>query len=101
MGGDRGLAPGCSGSLWKSQWKQAAQSEAQGHRHVQELLFVSSGPSLSCSGSALTDRWGWGCFALRAMGAVPVCPALLGACPGELHMLGGACPGGPCALGGG
>lgn len=32
---------GCRGSLWKTHWREVAQSEAQGHRHVWELLFVS------------------------------------------------------------
>ena len=48
--------PRCSGSLWKTRWREATQSEAQGHRPVQELLFVSSGPALRCSGSALSNR---------------------------------------------
>ena len=57
-------SPSCSGSLWKTWRREAAQSEAQGHRPVQELLFVSSDPALRCSG--------WGCSATRAMGTVPV-----------------------------
>lgn len=55
---------------------------------------VCSGPSLRCSGSALTNRCGRGCSVTRALCAVPVCPALQnpgGACPREPHALGGVC----------
>ena len=57
MGAERGPLPWRSGSLRKTQWREATQSDAQGHRPVQELLFVSSDPALRCSGSALTNRW--------------------------------------------
>ena len=30
VGGDRDKLPWCSGSLWKTQWREAAQSEARG-----------------------------------------------------------------------
>ena len=55
---ETGLVPQGSGSLWKSQRREAAQNESQGDRPVQELLLLSSGPALRCSGSALTSRWG-------------------------------------------
>ena len=48
--------PRCNGSLWKTCWKEAAHSEAQGHRLVQKLLFVTSGPALRGSRSDLSNR---------------------------------------------
>ena len=59
---------------------------------------VCSGPSLRCSGSALTNRCGRGCSVTRALHAVPVCPALLGCLPRWARALGGASPGEPHAL---
>ena len=55
MGGDR-LSARCNGSLWKTCWKEATHSEAQGHRPVQKLLFVTSGPALRGSRSDLSNR---------------------------------------------
>ena len=55
MGGNRGLVPGCSGSLWKTRQREAAQSDAR-VTGLSELLFVSSSPALRCSVSALSDR---------------------------------------------
>ena len=48
--------PRCNGSLWKTFWKEATYSEAQGHRPVQKLLFVTSGPALRGSRSDLSNR---------------------------------------------
>ena len=73
MGGDSGQYPVCVGSLWKTQWREAAQREAQGHRPVQELLFVSPDPAPRCSGTALTNTGSSGWSAVRTLGTVPVC----------------------------
>ena len=51
-----GSVPRCNGSLWKTCWKEATYSEAQGHRHVQKLLFVTSGPALRGPRSDLSNR---------------------------------------------
>ena len=48
MGG-AGLVPRCNGSLWKICRKEATHSETQGHRPVQNLLFVTSGSALKGS----------------------------------------------------
>ena len=48
--------PRCYGSFRKTRWKEAAHSEAQGHRPVQKLLFVTSGPALRGSKSDLSNR---------------------------------------------
>ena len=56
MGGGRGPVPRCYGSLWKTLWKEATYSEAQGHRPVQKLLFVTSGPALRGSRSDPSNR---------------------------------------------
>ena len=48
--------PRCNGSLWKTCWKEAAQSEDQGHRLVQKLLFVTSGPALRGLRSDLSNK---------------------------------------------
>ena len=55
-----GSVPRCNGSLWKTCWKEATYSEAQGHRHVQKLLFVTSGPALRGSRSDLSNKRAWG-----------------------------------------
>ena len=47
---ETGSVPRCNGSLWKNCWKEAAQSEDQGHRLVQKLLFVTSGPARGAQG---------------------------------------------------
>ena len=57
---ETGSVPRCNGSLWKTCWKEAAHSEAQGHRPVQKLLFVTSGPALRGSRSDLSNRRAWG-----------------------------------------
>ena len=91
------------GSILKICWKEAAQRVAQGHRPVQELLFVSSGPALRGSGSTLTKKCignalqqglcAWFLCAEPCLGAHPDRPrALEGAWPCEPGRLLDACP---------
>ena len=81
-------------NILKICWKEAAQRVAQGYRPVQELLFVSSGPALRGSGSALTKKCigdalqqglcAWFLWAESCLGAHPDRPcALEGAWPCE------------------
>ena len=60
MGGDRSPVPQVQRKPLEAPVEGGRASEAQGHRPVQELLFVSSGHALRCSGSALTSRWAGG-----------------------------------------
>ena len=85
VGGDRGPGSWCSGSLWKTWWREATQSEAQGHQPIQEQLLVSPDPALRCSEPALPRK--------RAGGALQqgLCARFLCA---------ESCPDGPPALGG-
>lgn len=53
---ETGSVPRYNGSLCKTCWKEATHSEAQGHRPVQKLLFVTSGPALRGSRSDLSNR---------------------------------------------
>ena len=71
VGGDRGLVP-----------REAAQSEAQGHRPDQELLFLNSRPALRCSGAVGRSAKG---LCARFLCAV----SCQGACIGGPHALGG------------
>ena len=56
---ETGSVPRYNGSLCKTCWKEATHSEAQGHRPVQKLLFVTSGPALRGSRSDLSNRGAW------------------------------------------
>ena len=55
VGGDR-LSAQVQWKPLETCWKEGTHSEAQGHRPVQKLLFVTSGPSLRGSRSDLSNR---------------------------------------------
>lgn len=55
VGGDR-LSAQVQGKPLETCWKEGTHSEAQGHRPVQKLLFVTSGPALRGSRSDPSNR---------------------------------------------
>ena len=88
VGVETGSMPRCNGSLWKTCWKEAAHSEAQGRRPVQKLLFVTSGPALRGPKSDLSNRGAggglqWGLWA-QFLGAEP------GGAPAQVSPISGA-----------
>ena len=91
-------SPRGHGSILKICWKEATQREAQGHRPVQELLFVSSGPALRGSGSTLTKKCTGDALQQGLCARLLCAEPCLGARPDGPHALEGAWPCEPSRL---